>query len=141
MLFIHSTDVLLSNEEALNSNIRSFSNQLTLAENQLLKFYQYISSQDFPFINQGNVEQLELVKRTADVDDAETQEILHSLQSDVNDLPKLVTASIDKMGDGVTDVIDHIVRPVEELVQEFVYLRRNLAKFEASTEINNDFLM
>ena len=137
-----SWDVLYQLKEDLQTQIREYSGQVTLAKYSLVDVFERILTPDFPIINSKNVYELELVERAAAINDSRIQEIVDNLKIDViHYLPQLITQTSDGLIESMDQVTYGLIKPIEDELGQLDELRKDLENYQTSTRMDTDFFM
>ena len=137
-----SNDVVIQLNEDLQILIREYSTKMTLAKEGNVEDYRKLLTVDFPLINRENVYELELVKKSAAINDSRLQEIVDNLKVDViHYLPELIRECYDRLIESMREIRYGLIRPVEAVVVQLDELIDELEKYRKSTIMDTDFFM
>ena len=84
---------------------------------------------------------MEIVKAAAAIDDIGMQDIVRSLESDLENLTRLVEVVYERLSEPVKKLRRTIPWKVDAVLDQITTLKNNLDTYEATTRMNTDFYM
>ena len=140
--FVRSLDAIDGINTDLLSTLQNYDSSLRQSKDKLRKVYQNLLHLTLPILNNYNVYDLEIVKAAAAIDDIEMQDLVRSLESDLeNQMPRLVEVVYKRLSQPVNEVRRTIARKVNLILEQITTLKQNLDTYEATTRMNTDFYM
>ena len=128
-------------QRTLNLRIKEYLSYAVILSGVVYHNYHEYVTMDMEVVNTKNVYELELVKAAGSVNNSELQEIVDGLKSDVKDLPDLTRLTFNKMMSSMEEVIDDVVKPIEDVLLQIQQLRNELDVYQKSTRMDTDFFM
>ena len=134
-------DNVLDLVDTLREQVMDYIDWMMSLETELYSNYTNFLNLDMQLLNTGNVFELELVKTAGSLNQTDMQETINRLRYNITHLPDLITLSFRRLVLSLEEIIDEIMRPIENVIAQLQQLRTDLEMFRRSTEMNTDFLM
>ena len=138
---LKSLDKIQKLNEDLIAQIREYSSLLSRANVIHIAMYRININHEIPLLTKNNVDKMEIVKLSNEITDPGIQEIVNSLKSDVSRIDELVTDNYERLEKGVEGMIDELVTPSENLLQQLDDFEKDLEIYKASTIVDVNFFM
>ena len=107
-------------------------------KNKLIALYNKLLNLKLPILNESYIYDLELVKSAGLIDDIHMQELVDSLNMDINvKLSELITETYKSL----MNPLDGMTEPVNELIGNVDNLAESLREYKTSTKMNTEFFM
>ena len=104
LAFVRSVEVIDGINTDLLSVLKNYESSLRQSKDKLRKGYQNLLHLTLPILNNYNVYELEIVKAAAAIDDTEMQDLVRSLESDLETLTRLVEVIYDRLSEPVKEL-------------------------------------
>ena len=141
LAFVRSVEVIDGINTDLLSVLKNYESSLRQSKDKLHKGYQNLLHLTLPILNNYNVYELEIVKAAAPIDDIGMQDIVRSLESDLENLTRLVEVVYERLSEPVKKLRRTIPWKVDAVLDQITTLKNNLDTYEATTRMNTDFYM
>ena len=117
---------------------KDYSEDMIKGKNKVVALYNKLLNLKLPILNESSIYDLELVKSAGLINDKHMQELVDSLNMDINvKLSELITETYKRL----MDPLDGMTEPVNELIGDVDNLAESLKEYKTSTKMNTEFFM
>ena len=117
---------------------KDFTNAILKGRDRLVSMYDELFDLKLPILNRFTVNQLELVKQAEILNDSRMENIVDSLQYDIEEnLIELIKETYNRL----MNPTEAFTEPVEDLIEKIENFVEDLKEYKASTKMNTEFFM
>ena len=122
--------------------IKDYTEEMTIGFDKMKKAYQGLFKPKLPVVNTYNVHQLALVQSASQVNDTLMQDLINSLESNMEEnINTVITETYQRVMKPVQALDKTIADPVDDILSQIAALREALKIYKESTQMNTVFFM
>ena len=122
--------------------LMAYMTEINLGKSMMEDMYINLARLELSFITKENVDELELVKSTSEINDALLDEIIDTLKDNmVEDLQNLLNEIFVRLTSPTDDLKWSVVKTMDGIVEKFDALKMDLQAYIKSMDMNADFYM
>ena len=142
----HNFKEIMSNIASLNNEmkyyVKDYGEKMSLSDNVLRTGYEDLLKLKLPVLNEVNVYDLKLVRKTQELNDSVLEGFVEGLKSEVNtSLTQLVGETYTRLMEPIENLTHAVTGPLDDILVQNTPLQQRLADYAESTKMDTEFYM